>query len=139
MTAADLERLDELAAKTKDLRAELSRLRNASPVSATNYSRTGGNGSTGDPVAEAACSAADLDRKIRKNEFEMRMIINMIPSQKTREIFDRRYIECQSDDRIADEMAYLEKRGVTRRVERFRKAVKNGKYDPFLSVLKGVK
>lgn len=60
MTAADLERLDELATKTKDLRAELSRLRNASPVSATNYSRTGGNGSTGDPVAEAACSAALL-------------------------------------------------------------------------------
>ena len=139
MTSADLKRLDELATDTKKLRTELSRLRNASEVSAVNYSGTGGNGGTGDPVAETACSAADLDRKIRKNEFEMRMIINMIPSQKTREIFDRRYIECQSDDRIADEMGYLEKRGVTRRVERFRKAVKNGKYDPFLSVLKGVK
>ena len=139
MTAADLEHLDELAVKTKDLRTELSRLRNASEVSAVNYSGTGGNGGTGDPVAEAACSVADLDRKIRENEFEMRMIINMIPSQKTREIFDRKYIECQSEDRIADEMGYLEKRGVTRRVERFRKAVKNGKYDPFLSASRGVK
>ena len=139
MTAADLERLDELAADTKDLRAELSRLRSASLVSAVNYSGTGGNGGTGDPVAEAACSAVDLDRKIRENEFEMRMIINMIPSQKTREIFDRKYIECQSEDRIADEMGYLEKRGITRRVERFRKAVKNGKYDPFLSASRGVK
>lgn len=139
MTAADLERLDNLAAKTKQLRIRLESLRNASVVSATNYSQTGGNGGTGDPVAEAACSVADLDRKIRENEFEMRMIINMIPSQKTREIFDRKYIECQSEDRIADEMGYLEKRGITRRVERFRTAVKNGKYDPFLSVSRGVK
>ena len=139
MTAADLERLDELREETNKLRSRLESLRNASVVSATNYSQTGGNGGTGDPVAEAACSAADLDRKIRENEFEMRMIINMIPSQKTREIFDRKYIECQSEDRIADEMGYLEKRGITRRVERFRKAVKNGKYDPFLSASRGVK
>ena len=131
MTAADLKRLDELREETSGLRSRLESLRNASVVSAVNYSGIGGNGGTGDPVAKAACSAADLDRKIRENEFEMRMIINMIPSQKTREIFDRKYIECQSEDRIADEMGYLEKRGVTRRVERFRKAVKNGKYDPF--------
>ena len=139
MNASDLERLDELRKETNKLRSRLESLRNASEVSAVNYSGTGAGSGTGDPVAEAACSAADLDRKIRKNEFEMRMIINMIPSQKTREIFDRKYIECQSDDRIADEMGYLEKRGVTRRVERFRKAVKNGKYDPFLSVSGGVK
>ena len=139
MTAADLKRLDELREATNELRSRLESLRNASEVSAVNYSGAGGNGGTGDPVAEAACSTVDLDRKIRENEFEMRMIINMIPSQKTREIFDRKYIECQSDDRIADEMGYLEKRGVTRRVERFRKAVKNGKYDPFLSVLNGIK
>ena len=139
MNASDLERLDELRKETNKLRSRLESLRNASPVSATNYSQTGGNGGTGDPVAEAACSAVDLDRKIRENEFEMRMIINMIPSQKTREIFDRKYIEYQSEDRIADEMGYLEKRGATRRVERFRKAVKNGKYDPFLSVSGGVK
>lgn len=139
MTAADLNRLDELRKETNKLRSRLESLRNASEVSAVNYSCTGVGSGTGDPVAEAACSAADLDKKIRKNEFEMRMIINMIPSQKTREIFDRKYIECQSDDRIADEMGYLEKRGVTRRVERFRQAVKNGKYDPFLSVFKGVK
>lgn len=139
MTAADLKRLDELRKETNRLRNRLESLRNASPVSATNYSQTGGNGGTGDPVAEAACSVVDIDRKIRENEFEMRMIINMIPSQKTREIFDRKYIECQSEDRIADEMGYLEKRGVTRRVERFRKAVKNGKYDPFLSASRSVK
>ena len=138
MNASDLERLDELRKETNKLRSRLESLRNASEVSAVSYSGAGVGSGTGDPVAEAACSAADLDRKIRKNEFEMRMIINMIPSQKTREIFDRKYIECQSDDRIADEMGYLEKRGVTRRVERVRKAVKNGKYDPFLSVLKGV-
>lgn len=139
MTAADLNRLDELREKTNKLRSRLESLRNASPVSAVNYSGAGGNGGTGDPVSRTACSATDLDRKIRENEFEMRMIINMIPSQKTREIFDRKYIECQSEDRIADEMGYLEKRGVTRRVERFRKAVKNGKYDPFLSASRGVK
>lgn len=139
MTAADLNRLDELRKETNKLRSRLESLRNASPVSATNYSGVGAGSGTGDPVAEAACSAADIDRKIRENEFEMRMIINMIPSQKTREIFDRKYIECQSEDRIADEMGYLEKRGVTRRVERFRTAVKNGKYDPFLSASRGVK
>ena len=139
MNAADLKRLDELRKETNRLRSRLESLRNASEVSAVNYSGTGAGSGTGDPVAEAACSAADLDKKIRENEFEMRMIINMIPSQKTREIFDRKYIECQSDDRIADEMGYLEKRGVTRRVERFRKAVKNGKYDPFLSASRGVK
>ena len=138
MNASDLERLDELRKETNKLRSRLESLRNASTVSAVNYSGTGVGSGTGDPVAEVACSAADLDRKIRKNEFEMRMIINMIPSKKTREIFDRKYIECQSEDRIADEMGYLEKRGVTRRVERFRKAVKNGKYDPFLSASRGI-
>ena len=139
MTASDLDRLDELRKETNKLRSRLEWLRNASVVSATNYSQTGVGSGTGDPVAEAACSAADLNKKIRENEFEMRMIINMIPSQKPREIFDRKYIECQSDDRIADEMGYLEKRGVTRRMERFRQAVKNGKYGPFLSVLNGIK
>lgn len=139
MTATDLERLDELRKETNKLRSRIESLRNASVVSAVNYSGTGAGSGTGDPVAEAACSAADLDRKIRENEFEMRMIINMIPSQKTREIFDRKYIECQSEDRIADEMGYMEKRGVTRRVERFRQSVKNGKYDPFLSASRGVK
>ena len=104
MTAADLKRLDELAKDTKDLRTELSRLRNASPVSATNYSGTGGNGGTGDPVAKAACSAADVDKKITSNLVEMGDIINTIHSEDLRELFRRIYIHWQSWPQIANEM-----------------------------------
>ena len=104
MTAADLERLDNLAAETKQLRSRLESLRNASPVSATNYSQTGGNGGTGDPVSRTACSAADVDRKITSNLVKMGDLINTIRSEDLRELFRRKYIHWQSWPQIADEM-----------------------------------
>lgn len=123
MTAADLKRLDELAVKTKDLRAELSRLRNASPVSTTNYSGTGGNGGTGDPVAEAACSAADVEEQILHNVLEMVEIIDKIPSEKTRKIFRRRYINQQTWSQIADEMGYVSAQGPRKRMKGYKMAI----------------
>lgn len=104
MTAADLERLDELAADTKDLRAELSRLRNASVVSAVNYSGTGVGSGTGDPVAEAACSMEDVNQQITDNLVEMGDIINTIRPEDLRELFRRIYIHWQSWPQIANEM-----------------------------------
>lgn len=123
MTAADLKRLDELATDTKDLRAELSRLRNASPVSATNYSSSGAGSGTGDPVAEAACSAADVEEQILRNVLEMVEIIDKIPSEKTRKIFRRRYINQQTWSQIADEMGYVSAQGPRKRMNRYKMAI----------------
>lgn len=104
MTADDLERLDELRKETNKLRSRLESLRSASPVSATNYSQAGGKGGTGDPVAKAACSAADVDKKITSNLVEMGDIINTIHSEDLRELFRRIYIHWQSWPQIANEM-----------------------------------
>lgn len=123
MTEADLKRLEELSAKTKDLRAELSRLRNASPVSAVNYSGTGAGSGTGDPVAEAACSAADIEEEILRNVLEMVEIIDKIPSEKTRKIFRRRYINQKTWAQIADELGYVSAQGPRKRMNRYKMAI----------------
>ena len=123
MTAADLERLDNLAAETKQLRSRLESLRNASPVSAVNYSWTGGNGGTSDPVAEAACSAVDVEEEILRNVLEMVEIIDKIPSEKTRKIFRRRYINQRTWSQIADELGYVSAQGPRKRMKGYKMAV----------------
>ena len=126
MTAADLERLDELRKATNKLRSRLESLRNASPVSAVNYSQTGGKGGTGDPVSRTACSAADIEDEILRNILEMVEIIDKIPSEKTRKIFRRRYINRRTWSKIADELGYSDERNLRRRVSRYKNRVKNG-------------
>lgn len=123
MTATDLKRLDELAADTKDLRAELSRLRNASVVSATNYSQTGGNGGTGDPVAKAACSVADVEEEILRNVLEMVEIIDGVPKPHIRRVMRKRYINGHSWKRIAEELHYEDKAAPYRLILRYRNRV----------------
>lgn len=123
MTAADLKRLDELAKDTKDLRAELSRLRNASEVSAVNYSGTGGNGGTGDPVAEAACSAADVEEQILHNVVDMMEIIDEVPQLHVRKVMRKRYIMGYSWRRIAEELHYADKAAPYRLLLRYRNRV----------------
>lgn len=123
MTAADLERLDELREETNRLRSRLESLRNASLVSAVNYSGTGGNGGTGDPVAEAACSAVDVEEEILRNVLEMVEIIDKIPSEKTRKIFRRRYINQRTWSQIADELGYVSAQGPRKRMKGYKMAV----------------
>lgn len=123
MTAADLKRLDELHKETNKLRSRLESLRNASVVSATNYSQTGGNGGTGDPVAEAACSVADVEEEILRNVLEMVEIIDKIPSEKTRKIFRRRYINQRTWSQIADELGYVSAQGPRKRMKGYKMAV----------------
>ena len=139
MTAADLERLDELREATNKLRDRLESLRNTSPVSAVNYSGTGGNGGTGDPVAEAACSAADVEEEMLRNVLEMVEIIDKIPSEKTRKIFRRRYINRRTWSQIADELGYSDERNLRRRVSRYKNRVKNGEYSPVMTLPNSVK
>ena len=124
MTAADLKRLDELAKDTKDLRAELSRLRNASPVSATNYSGAGGNGGTGDCVSRTVLSVMAVEDKIRQVQAAMLDIIDTIPDAKTRKIFRRKYIDLCTWNQIADEFGYADEQGPRARVRRYKKAVR---------------
>ena len=139
MTAADLERLDNLAAETKQLRSRLESLRNASPVSATNYSGIGGNGGTGDPVSRTACSVADIEEEMLRNALEMVEIIDKIPSEKTRKIFRRRYINRRTWSQIADELGYSDERNLRRRVSRYKNRVKNGEYSPVMTLSNSVK
>ena len=123
MTAADLERLDELSAKTNELRTELSRLRNASVVSAVNYSGACAGSGTGDPVSRVACSAADIEDQILRNVLEMVEIIDKIPSEKTRKIFRRRYINQKTWAQIADELGYVSAQGPRKRMKGYKTAV----------------
>ena len=123
MTAADLERLDELRKETNKLRSRLEWLRNASEVSAVNYSVTGVGSGTGDPVAEAACSAADIEEEILRNVLEMVEIIDKIPSGKTRKIFRRRYINQKTWAQIADELGYVSAQGPRKRMKGYKMAV----------------
>ena len=139
MTAADLERLDNLAAETKQLRSRLESLRNASPVSAVNYSGTGSGSGTGDPVAKAACSVADVEEEMLRNVLEMVEIIDKIPSEKTRKIFRRRYINRRTWSQIADELGYSDERNLRRRVSRYKNRVKNGEYSPVMALSNSVK
>ena len=123
MTAADLERLDNLAAETKQLRSRLESLRNASPVSAVNYSGTGGNGGTGDPVSRTACSAADIEDQILHNALEMVEIIDSVPKPHIRRVMRKRYINGHSWKRIAEELHYEDKAAPYRLILRYRNRV----------------
>lgn len=123
MTEADLERLDKLRNETKQLRSRLESLRNASTVSAVNYSGTGVGSGTGDPVSRTACSVADIEDQILHNVLEMVEIIDKIPSEKTRKIFRRRYINQQTWSQIADEMGYVSAQGPRKRMNRYKMAI----------------
>lgn len=124
MTAADLERLDNLAAETKQLRSRLEWLRNASEVSAVNYSQTGGNGGTGDCVSRMVLSVMTIEDKIRQAQAAMLDIIDTIPDAKTRKIFRRKYIDLCTWNQIADEFGYADEQGPRARVRRYKKAVR---------------
>ena len=123
MNVSDLERLDELRKETNRLRSRLESLRNASEVSAVNYSGTGGNGGTGDPVSRTACSVADIEDQILHDVLKMVEIIDKIPSEKTRKIFRRRYINQQTWSQIADEMGYVSAQGPRKRMNRYKMAI----------------
>lgn len=123
MTATDLERLDELRKETNKLRSRLESLRNASPVSAVNYSGTGVGSGTGDPVSRTACFAADIEDQILHNVLEMVEIIDKIPSEKTRKIFRRRYINQKTWAQIADELGYVSAQGPRKRMKGYKTAV----------------
>ena len=141
MTAADLERLDELSKETNRLRSRLESLRNASPVSATNYSQTGGNGGTGDPVAEAACSAVDVEEEMLRNVLEMVEIIDSVPTPYTRRVMRMRYINGYSWGRIAQELGYTDSAAPYRLLLRYRKRImsKHPRNDNGATMEKGVK
>ena len=141
MTAADLERLDELREATNKLRSRLESLRNASPVSATNYSQTGGNGGTGDPVAKAACSATDVEEEMLRNVLEMVEIIDSVPTPYTRRVMRMRYINGYSWGRIAQELGYTDSAAPYRLLRRYRKRImsKHPRNDNGATMEKGVK
>lgn len=141
MTAADLKRLDNLAAETKQLRSRLESLRNASEVSAVNYLGTGGNGGTGDPVAEAACSVADIEEEMLRNVLEMVEIIDSVPTPYTRRVMRMRYINGYSWGRIAQELGYTDSAAPYRLLLRYRKRImsKHPRNDNGVTMEKGVK
>ena len=141
MTAADLERLDNLAAETKQLRSRLEWLRNASPVSATNYSSSGAGSGTSDPVAKAACSAADIEDQILHNVLEMVEIIDSVPKPYTRRVMRMRYINGDSWGRIAQELGYTDSAAPYRLLLRYRKRImsKHPRNDNSVTTEKGVK
>ena len=141
MTADDLKRLEELRKETNRLRSRLESLRNASEVSAVNYSGAGGNGGTGDPVAEAACSAADVEEEMLRNVLEMVEIIDSVPTPYTRRVMRMRYINGYSWGRIAQELGYTDSAAPYRLLLRYRKRImsKHPRNDNGMTTEKGVK
>lgn len=141
MTAADLERLDELREETNKLRSRLESLRNASEVSAVNYSQTGGNGGTGDPVSRTACSVVDIEDQILHNVLEMVEIIDGVPTPYTRRVMRMRYINGYSWGRIAQELGYTDSAAPYRLLLRYRKRImsKHLRNDNGMTTEKGVK
>lgn len=124
MTAADLKRLDELRKETNKLRTRLEWLRNASEVSAVNYSMAGVGSGTGDCVSRAVLSVIAVEDKIRQAQAAMLDIIDTIPDAKTRKIFRRKYIDLRTWNQIADEFGYADEQGPRARVRRYKKAVR---------------
>ena len=124
MTSADLNRLDELRKETNRLRSRLESLRNASEVSATNYSGAGVGSGTGDCVSRAVLSVIAVEDKIRQAQAAMLDIIDTIPDAKTRKIFRRKYIDLCTWNQIADEFGYADEQGPRARVRRYKKAVR---------------
>ena len=129
MTAADLKRLNELRKETNKLRSRLESLRNASPVSATNYSGTGTGSGTGDPVAEVACSAVDVDRKIKDNLKEMQVIIDTVKTDnigivrdidRLHKLLELYYVEGKSYEKLYREMFYADPSGPQKYMDAFR-------------------
>lgn len=135
MNAVDLERLDALAAERDSLQNRLRAIRSASVVSATNYSQTGTGSGTGDPVASAVVSAAEVEDDIVRIVLEMVEIIDTIPPMKTRKIFRRRYINRFAWAQIADEMGYISVDGPKKRMRGYKK----GLFVPSRTPLNGVK
>lgn len=123
MTSADLERLDELRKETNKLRSRLESLRNASEVSAVNYSGTGVGSGTGDPVAEAACSAADIKRRIAENQVRMGDILDSVTKAQVRKVLRLYYIHGRSYTEIANELHYSDRTGPYHVIQRFRNNV----------------
>ena len=123
MTAKDLTRLDELYTETKGLRSRLRELKSASVVSATNYSRSGAGGGTGDCVSRTVENIVSTEQEIAQNQIEMGDIINTIQSEDLRELFRRKYIHRQTWQRIADEMSRYsgDSKAPERRLKRVRK------------------
>lgn len=141
MTTDDLKRLDELREETNKLRNRLESLRNASEVSAVNYSGTGGNGGTGDPVSRTACFAADIEDQILRNVLEMVEIIDSVPTPYTRRVMRMRYINGYSWGRIAQELGYTDSAAPYRLLLRYRKRImsKHPRNDNGATMEKGVK
>ena len=124
MTASDLKRLDELRKETNRLRIRLESLRNASPVSAVNYSSSGAGSGTGDCVSRMVLSVMAVEDKVRQAQAAMLDIIDTIPDAKTRKIFRRKYIDLCTWNQIADEFGYADEQGPRARVRRYKKAVR---------------
>lgn len=124
MTTDDLKRLDELREETNSLRIRLESLRNASVVSAVNYSGTGAGSGTGDCVSRMVLSVMAVEDKVRRAQADMLDIIDTIPDAKTRKIFRRKYIDLWTWNQIADEFGYADEQGPRARVRRYKKAVR---------------
>ena len=93
MTAADLKRLDELRKETNKLRSRLESLRNASVVSATNYSHTGGNGGTSDPVSRIVDNMEDIKYRIGMLKVEGYGILRDVEPDSLQEVLALFYLE----------------------------------------------
>lgn len=93
MTAADLERLEEIREKIISAKHRLESLRSASVVSATNYSQTSVGGGTGDCVSRMICSVDDIEYSIGMLESEGYGILREVEPQSLRGMLVLYYLE----------------------------------------------
>lgn len=94
MTKADLDRLEEIRDELKRLRSRLESLRNASVVSATNYSQTSAGGGTGDPVARMVYAMDEVEYSIGMLKTEGCGILRDVQPESLQDVLALYYLEC---------------------------------------------
>lgn len=121
MTKADFEKLEELFKGRQKLKGRLRDLRNASEVSAVNYSATGGNGGTGDCVSRTVCSVDETEREISENEQAMNRLIDTEDKAHMRELLRLHFVHMLSWAKIAAKMGYNDSAAVYRKFKRYKR------------------
>lgn len=93
MTTDDLNHLDELRGEILSLKHRLESLRNASEVSATNYSQTGTGSGTGDSVSRMVVAVDEIEYRIGMLKAESCGILRDVEPDSLQEVLALFYLE----------------------------------------------
>lgn len=94
MTKADLDRLEEIRDELKRLKTRIESIRNASVVSATNYSQTSTGGGTGDRVSRTVVAVDEIEYRTHMLRCEGYSILGDVQPESLQDVLALYYLEC---------------------------------------------